>query len=257
MIDYFGNTIQDSLKVAKQMNMCYQVIDKHNRMYYVDLYGKESDKHHYGFMSVDDILYPIAPGARILPKEKYTRDFPVWVEFHYPYYKEKEAIEKGRKARWDDFMLDTVFYYGLDDIMYSSSWSREAFEYYEFDIYRIPEGYKDLKLTSNEQEFYYTGDYRQLPAHWIIAKKKGKYGVFSILDPDEPVLPFEFSNITGVLNNRSYHLLLEKGGLKCYYPIHSKPRYKTLEPFTHHFARFTLPNGQKGWLDFDGNEYFD
>jgi hypothetical protein len=50
---------------------------------------------------------------------------------------------------------------------------------------------------------------------------------------------------------------IEKNGLSAYYPIVKEIKYKTLEEFQGNFARFELPNGQKGWLDLQGNEYFD
>jgi len=34
-------------------------------------------------------------------------------------------------------------------------------------------------------------------------------------------------------------------------------RYKKIADFQGYFARFELANGQKGWLDFNRNEYND
>ena len=48
-----------------------------------------------------------------------------------------------------------------------------------------------------------------------------------------------------------------KNGLSTYYPIMKDIKYKKIEKFDNNFARFTLPNGQKGWLDKEGNEYLD
>lgn len=50
---------------------------------------------------------------------------------------------------------------------------------------------------------------------------------------------------------------IEKNGLSTYYPTMKEIKYKKLEQFNGNFARFTLPNGQKGWLDKEGNEYLD
>lgn len=41
-----------------------------------------------------------------------------------------------------------------------------------------------------------------------------------------------------------------------YYPIQIKAKYKSLKYFDNNFAAFTLSNGQKGWLDINGKEYF-
>jgi hypothetical protein len=51
--------------------------------------------------------------------------------------------------------------------------------------------------------------------------------------------------------------LIEKEGLFTYYPIMKEIKYKKLEDFKGNYARFELPNGQKGWLDFQGKEYLD
>jgi len=51
--------------------------------------------------------------------------------------------------------------------------------------------------------------------------------------------------------------LYEKDSLFTYYPIKKEFRYKKLGNFQGNFARFELPNGQKGWLDLQGNEYLD
>lgn len=50
---------------------------------------------------------------------------------------------------------------------------------------------------------------------------------------------------------------IEKNGLSTYYPIMKEIKYIELGDFDGNFARFTLPNGQKGWLDKEGNEYLD
>ncbi|WP_420575104.1 hypothetical protein [Kordia sp.] len=42
-----------------------------------------------------------------------------------------------------------------------------------------------------------------------------------------------------------------------YYGIHSKGRFKKLDAFQGFFAKFELPNGQKGWLDKTGKEYLN
>lgn len=41
------------------------------------------------------------------------------------------------------------------------------------------------------------------------------------------------------------------------YPFIKEIKYKKLGNFNENFARFELPNGQKGWLDLEGNEYLN
>jgi hypothetical protein len=50
---------------------------------------------------------------------------------------------------------------------------------------------------------------------------------------------------------------LKKNNLYLYYPLQKQFRYKILNNFQGYFARFELPNGQKGWLSLDGKEYLD
>jgi hypothetical protein len=57
------------------------------------------------------------------------------------------------------------------------------------------------------------------------------------------------------INNDVYFIM--KNNLCTYYPIIREIKYKSIEKFQGNFARFELPNGQKGWLSKDGKEYFD
>lgn len=50
---------------------------------------------------------------------------------------------------------------------------------------------------------------------------------------------------------------MKKNNLFKLFPLHDDFRYKKLEDFQGNFARFELPNGQKGWLSKDGKEYLD
>ena len=51
------------------------------------------------------------------------------------------------------------------------------------------------------------------------------------------------------------YFIYSKGNKYCYYPIQKTTKYKSLKNFNNKFAAFVLPNGQKGWLGFDGKEY--
>ena len=50
---------------------------------------------------------------------------------------------------------------------------------------------------------------------------------------------------------------ISKNNLFTYYPLVNEIKYKKLEDFQGNFARFELPNGQKGWLSKEGKEYLD
>lgn len=54
-----------------------------------------------------------------------------------------------------------------------------------------------------------------------------------------------------------YIFRFRQNGLYGYYPMMRTGRYKKLERFTGHFARFTLSKRKKGWIDESGNEYLD
>lgn len=51
--------------------------------------------------------------------------------------------------------------------------------------------------------------------------------------------------------------IIKKNNLFMFFPINKDFKYRFLSNFQGSFARFELPNGQKGWLSLDGKEYFD
>lgn len=75
------------------------------------------------------------------------------------------------------------------------------------------------------------------------------------LATDELTLPIIYDDIKYL--GKCQPFLLKKDQQYGYSGIQESPRYKNLEKFNFHFARFTLPNGKKGWLDLEGNEYLD
>lgn len=155
-----------------------------------------------------------------------------------------------------DFEEHVIKRYGLDRIKWSDSpyWDQRSEMYgYEIEAHDLPKEYKDPKLISGKDEYYYSGDYVSLPPSWIVAKKKGKYGVFDVKEENKEILPFVYDKIEA----KNTHLLLWKKGLVAYYPLSETPRYKTLEPFKYSLARFQLPDGRWGWLGKDGKEYID
>lgn len=50
---------------------------------------------------------------------------------------------------------------------------------------------------------------------------------------------------------------IKKNDLFLLYPIQKEFRYKKIADFQGYFARYERTNGEKGWLDFKGNEYRD
>ena len=51
-------------------------------------------------------------------------------------------------------------------------------------------------------------------------------------------------------------IIVGKNGMLGYYKI-TPIKYKTLDDFKESLARFTLPDGRKGYVDLKGKEYYD
>jgi hypothetical protein len=65
----------------------------------------------------------------------------------------------------------------------------------------------------------------------------------------------QFSEIKGM---GYYHPILFKAKDKYgYFPMNKTAKYKSINRFKGNFAEFELPNGRKGWLDLNGNEYLN
>ena len=97
--------------------------------------------------------------------------------------------------------------------------------------------------------------------------KSGKYNIYNLnfllpLKNSENLayynvrnLPVDLESVEGI--NYKGLFKIKKNSLVGYFPINKEPKYKILEDFQENFARFEFPNGQKGWLDLNGNEYLD
>lgn len=97
--------------------------------------------------------------------------------------------------------------------------------------------------------------------------KSGKYNIYNLnfllpLKNSENLayynvrnLPVDLESVEGI--NYKGLFKIKKNSLVGYFPINKEPKYKRLEDFQENFARIEFPNGQKGWLDLNGNEYLD
>jgi len=278
LFDYLGNVVKDNMKRAYPVVYRYKILDDNNDVYYMDRDGNRYDNYSYSIMSVDDILLPIPYDVVLTPPQKRGRNKKKnyhWIKFKYLWEHEDRERMKKMDSYWEreDFfqesgintLLDNydketfpIFkeFYGNDFSYYQYARSmKNKLSDYDFEAYEVPGIYKQPLLVSGKTEFHGSGDYKSLPSSWIIAKYKGKYGVIDIRDTDKPILPFIYDKIEG---NTTY-LTLHNKGLKCYYPISDTPRYKELSPFSirEYFIRFTLPNGRKGWLLSNGEEFID
>ncbi|WP_136467622.1 hypothetical protein [Flagellimonas onchidii] len=109
--------------------------------------------------------------------------------------------------------------------------------------------------------------------NYLVAEVNGFYGLYEF----DNIVNYNFeegmeevvvnTELTSLLPNKYTQMyahemtqlvFFEKKGLKGYFPLHARGRYKELSPFINNaFARFTLPDGKKGWLQHNGKEYFD
>lgn len=121
---------------------------------------------------------------------------------------------------------------------------------------------KDASITLNSEMM----DYNVKFPIMIYAKlKNGKYDLTTIeylgtKNPNDEITTFNNKlpkNLDAIEVISAQNYLIQKNGLCTFYPIMKEIKYKKLEPFQGNFARFELPNGQKGWLDLRGNEYLD
>ncbi|MBC9798461.1 hypothetical protein [Sinomicrobium weinanense] len=105
------------------------------------------------------------------------------------------------------------------------------------------------------------GELYHVPKYWILIVKGEKYGLAGIDHGQDDkislkaLLPMVYDSI--VFKDYLTPLKLKKNGLYTWYLGDEKPKYKSLSSFDHHFSRFELPDGRKGWIDLNGNEYID
>lgn len=109
-------------------------------------------------------------------------------------------------------------------------------------------------------------DYSELITEGLIVEKDGKYGLSTIIvNKDNKTfslkerVPVIFDNIEAYPSHKGGEHLLYKDNLIGFYPKTTEARYLRLDKHkTGNFIRFTLPSGQKGWLNAeDGREYLD
>ncbi len=164
------------------------------------------------------------------------------------------------KSNGDDFgqygwvSKDTVFY------KHEHKVTGKLYHIEEYDSVNISHfGFETLTLYSE------TGYSKKYPILFYCKRKDGKYDLntleFLLLEsPPESILHVNIElpkNLDKVVPVDQDIYRIEKNGLSTYYPIMKEIKYKKLGDFDENFARFTLPNGQKGWLDKEGNEYLD
>jgi len=111
--------------------------------------------------------------------------------------------------------------------------------------------------------FYVISPHIDHPVNVVCCKlKNGKYsirGLQSVLYDSVGGSPYQGpleENAEKITVNGDF-IYFESNGLTGIWPLSAQPRYTKLDGFTNGFARFTLPNGKKGWLSRKGQEYLD
>ncbi|MGH1384807.1 hypothetical protein [Kordia sp.] len=118
---------------------------------------------------------------------------------------------------------------------------------FTFDTVTIPKkGIKDIFFLKNKQQKITTEH-----APFIITKHtNNQYSMVDVYHPTKKLL--ETVDRIELIHNS---IRFKENNKYGYYGIHKKARFQKLEAFQGFFAKFELPNGQKGWLDRNGKEY--
>lgn len=131
------------------------------------------------------------------------------------------------------------------------------------------EGYESFQYLDEESSILVHSEMAnydlKYPVLLYTKLKSGKYNletIESLIDSElddasrsfNKFLPKNLDSVSAI-SNEIY--LIERGGLFGYYPLNREVIYKILEKFQGNFARFELPNGQKGWISNKGKEYLD
>ena len=118
-----------------------------------------------------------------------------------------------------------------------------------FDTLKISKEHtKDMFFLGNKKKKIKTNQ-----AHYIITLQiDNRYSLLNSYKPTKKLL--EAVDGIELIGNS---IRFKENNLYGYYGIHKKARFKRLEVFQGFFARFELPDGQKGWLDRNGKEYLD
>lgn len=149
-------------------------------------------------------------------------------------------------------------YYDSEDNVQTLIVEHKLFDKQQYEaVYFINNPYQEkLQTNYTPSTLRYTPDY-------IVIKNKGKFGLQStVIKPsknEQPnpfefkeLLPAEYDSIKRITEN---YILIAKDNLFGIYGL-TEVKYAKLD-VSEYFSRFTLPNGQKGWIDKLGREFLD
>ncbi len=241
----------------------HQIINSQNKMYFIDTLG---------------IKYNKPKKTHLVPGNDYYKE-----KQFVTYYAHKKKILKttincSPKFATDTVKLEDPFSYiqktpSKEDEYFikkalknkkkyfseiiSYQFNSEIDSYYS-DYIELPENYKKIRfINNNTKRIHFENNAYFSPYHlnpsYIVAKKSNKYGVWDI-EKNKIIIPFNYKEIV----IKESWFMLKQNKLYTFYPnIGLKSKYKYVEDYIIQFAKFKYPNGKKGWVDRNGNEYFD
>lgn len=156
----------------------------------------------------------------------------------------------------DGFYIYSDYVQDLLNKARMTSWETLYKVYHADDVAEIEfcnESFEKIESYGNRTLLIYTklknGKYNLNTMDYLYSEKPSPE-----IEKENAALP---KNLDKLSKNGIYKI--EKNGLVTYYPIMKDIKYQTLGDFDfyYNFARFELPNGQKGWLSIEGKEYLD
>jgi hypothetical protein len=243
----FNKLNKFSLKTSKVSLGSIQIIEK-NKLRWIDWTGKEINK---GF-SFPIVLVPEAPQHEY----KYELAFSKSNEKFILKARNMDVFGfETNETESDTLSLTNTI--GIKNFYFQNNNSKDTIssnrEFYHFDNYKT-------RITEMV-DFSYTVIYFQ--------RDNGTYGMsylgnFYVNNEDfnNNISSAEFNDFNEYQELQFVEFKypfykMKKNNLFKLFPLHKEFRYKKLEDFQGNFARFELPNGKKGWLSKEGEEYLD
>ena len=194
----------------------------------------------------------------LIGKDYKNEDISVFPSFNH-FFPTQEASLLVTQENNQFYIQSNDFYYILKNFQSFEN----KFSIIDSDKYERIEHLNEEKFITLNSEM---NNYQvEIPILIYTKLKNGKYNLNTIdflIDPkiDEQNLKFNNllpKNLDSIMAINQGLYKISKNNLFTYYPLVNELIYKKLEDFQGNFARFELPNGQKGWLSKEGKEYLD
>lgn len=124
--------------------------------------------------------------------------------------------------------------------------------------YSFLNGEQGLRYISSA---YWGGDYGASPCQPVIARRANQQCDLLRLEtgPNRLLQKVVLLEKADWVQNMHYNalLLFKKDGLLGVFPGMTEGEFADIQPFEYFFARITMPNGRKGWLNTQGDVFLD